>query len=209
MNLDDQICLQPLYVASSCQQEQSPPIVCASTAKDQIGTAMELGRRKYVVIDDHYYNYCCRRDHAKKNTSSCKDNSQLIACQYEDRQLDFVRKHMGQLQLGVKNCDEQEEDQHRYPAFAGQQPPGDNLSCSKGGYSEKRATSTAEQQQEYQSTIIQHGCCCEKRKIEATYRLRMSAWSYSICDYIGASRYIVAVAFNYLDRYLIVGKYSW
>ena len=40
-------------------------------------------------------------------------------------------------------------------------------------------------------------------------RLRMSDWCYKICDYIGASREIVAVAFNYLDRFLTAEKYSW
>ena len=46
-------------------------------------------------------------------------------------------------------------------------------------------------------------------QVESIYRLRMSSWCYSICDYIGASRHIVAVAFNYLDRFLEVEKYSW
>lgn len=40
-------------------------------------------------------------------------------------------------------------------------------------------------------------------------RLRMSDWSYSIVDLFGASRDIVAVAFNYLDRFLALERHSW
>ena len=44
---------------------------------------------------------------------------------------------------------------------------------------------------------------------DATYRLRMSSWSYKIVDYFGASREIVSIAFNYLDRFIDSGVYSW
>ena len=40
-------------------------------------------------------------------------------------------------------------------------------------------------------------------------RLKMSDWCYKICDFLGASREIVAVAFNYLDRFLTAEKYIW
>ncbi len=49
----------------------------------------------------------------------------------------------------------------------------------------------------------------EKQRLEAIYRLRMGVWCYNICDCIKASRHIVAVAFNYLDRFLDAGNYLW
>lgn len=45
--------------------------------------------------------------------------------------------------------------------------------------------------------------------VEEIYRLRMSDWCYKICDFIKAGRHIVPVAFNYLDRFLAVEKYTW
>ena len=42
-----------------------------------------------------------------------------------------------------------------------------------------------------------------------TCRLRMSDWSYKIVDFFGASRDIVAVAFNYLDRFMALERHSW
>ena len=56
-----------------------------------------------------------------------------------------------------------------------------------------------------------HSCDDDKDPLLADEicRLRMSDWCYKICDYIGASREIVAVAFNYLDRFLTAEKYSW
>ena len=44
---------------------------------------------------------------------------------------------------------------------------------------------------------------------DAIYRFRMSSWSYKIVDYFGASREIVSIAFNYLDRFIDSGVYSW
>jgi hypothetical protein len=41
-----------------------------------------------------------------------------------------------------------------------------------------------------------------------TCRLRMSDWSYKIVDFFGASRDIVAVAFNYLDRFMALPRHS-
>ena len=49
----------------------------------------------------------------------------------------------------------------------------------------------------------------EQLKTEEIYRLRMSDWSYRIVDFFGASREIVDVAFNYLDRFLALEKFSW
>ena len=49
----------------------------------------------------------------------------------------------------------------------------------------------------------------EDYESDAIYRFRMSSWSYKIVDYFGASREIVSIAFNYLDRFIDSGVYSW
>ena len=45
-------------------------------------------------------------------------------------------------------------------------------------------------------------------KADEICRLRMSEWCYKICDYLGASRSTVSIAFNYLDRFLAHEKYT-
>lgn len=67
------------------------------------------------------------------------------------------------------------------------------------------------------SPVLEHDYDCEveyhyptqHKGIEGVYRLRMSDWCYKICDYIKASRHIVSIAFNYVDRFLAVEKYTW
>jgi len=39
-------------------------------------------------------------------------------------------------------------------------------------------------------------------EIDDIYRLRMSEWSYRVVDYFGVSREIVAISFDYLDRFI-------
>ena len=43
----------------------------------------------------------------------------------------------------------------------------------------------------------------------AVSRKRMCEWCYRIIDLIGASREIVVVAFNYLDRFLARNIFAW
>ena len=45
--------------------------------------------------------------------------------------------------------------------------------------------------------------------VDAIYRLKMSQWSYRIIDYFGVSREIIAIAFDYLDRFIDSGIFSW
>jgi|AntRauTorckE5430_2_1112549.scaffolds.fasta_scaffold10294_1 hypothetical protein len=49
----------------------------------------------------------------------------------------------------------------------------------------------------------------ENEAADPIYRLRMADWSYRIIDYFGASREIVAIAFDYLDRFLDSGVFLW
>jgi len=42
----------------------------------------------------------------------------------------------------------------------------------------------------------------EDDEIDDIYRLRMSEWSYRVIDYFGVSREIVAISFDYLDRFI-------
>ena len=72
-----------------------------------------------------------------------------------------------------------------------------------------------EQKNFHQSSSSQNTCINyykyyeEDYLTDATYRLRMSSWSYRIVDYFGASREIVSIAFNYLDRFIDSGVYCW
>lgn len=73
----------------------------------------------------------------------------------------------------------------------------------------------------YQTVADQrdHRCAYEEKNVEeeqiqdyesdAIYRFRMSTWSYRIVDFFGASREIVTIAFNYLDRFIDSGVYCW
>ena len=64
-----------------------------------------------------------------------------------------------------------------------------------------------------------HRCAYEEENIQeeqiqdyesdAIYRFRMSTWSYKVVDFFGASREIVTIAFNYLDRFIDSGVYCW
>jgi len=49
----------------------------------------------------------------------------------------------------------------------------------------------------------------EEGAINAIYRLRMSEWSYRVIDYFGVSREIVAISFDYLDRFIDSEVFSW
>jgi hypothetical protein len=49
----------------------------------------------------------------------------------------------------------------------------------------------------------------EEGAIDAIYRLRMSEWSYRVIDYFGVSREIVAISFDYLDRFIDSEVFSW
>ena len=49
----------------------------------------------------------------------------------------------------------------------------------------------------------------EDDEIDDIYRLRMSEWSYRVIDCFGVSREIVAISFDYLDRFIDSEVFSW
>lgn len=73
-----------------------------------------------------------------------------------------------------------------------------------------------DQREDWQFEIIDQRCSPEEEEQEVmdvmtdeTCRLKMSEWCYKICDYLGASRETVAIAFNYLDRFLTAERFTW
>jgi len=67
-------------------------------------------------------------------------------------------------------------------------------------------------------------CCCrqagqevldpatttrEKKELDSVYHLRMSDWSHRIVDFFGVSREIVAISFDYLNRFIASNVFPW
>lgn len=76
------------------------------------------------------------------------------------------------------------------------------------GYSYNSQTNQSRSDTSYHSSDDVHVRKLHERTA-AIYRLRMSDWCYKVCDFIEANRQIVAIAFNYLDRFLAIERYSW
>jgi catabolite regulation protein CreA len=49
----------------------------------------------------------------------------------------------------------------------------------------------------------------EKNELDSVYHLRMSDWSYRIVDCFGVSREIVAISFDYLNRFIASNVLPW
>ena len=62
---------------------------------------------------------------------------------------------------------------------------------------------------EEENTPLQEQGIQDAYESDAIYRFRMSAWSYRVVDFFGASRENVTIAFNYLDRFIDSGVYCW
>ena len=48
-----------------------------------------------------------------------------------------------------------------------------------------------------------------KNELDSVYHLRMSDWSYRIVDCFGVSREIVAISFDYLNRFIASNVLPW
>jgi len=49
----------------------------------------------------------------------------------------------------------------------------------------------------------------EKYELDSVYHLRMSYWCYRIVDCFGISREFVAIAFDYLNRFIATNVFPW
>ena len=181
LDIHDKIPLEPFSLTHSCQ---ILPPSCELTATDHIKALISNEMRNiniYSIFEEKEHQcYCCYHD----------DDD-------DEEDADTLRSSTAQiamLEIGVEQLDLIGSQTDREIRDMDKKDQGKSV-LSPNSHSDQR--------------IMTHSLCFQKRRVEATYRLRMSCWSYSICDFIGVSRYMVAIAFNYLDRFLAVEKFSW
>ena len=181
MDVHDQISLEPLSFTHSCQLLLPS---CELTATDHIKALISNEMRNiniYSIFEEEEHQCYCYHD----------DDDD------DEEDADTLRSSTAQivmLEIGVEQLDLIGSQTDREIRDRDKKDQGKSV-LSPNSHSDQR--------------IMTHSLCFQKRRVEATYRLRMSCWSYSICDFIGVSRYMVAIAFNYLDRFLAVEKFSW
>jgi len=71
------------------------------------------------------------------------------------------------------------------------------------------STTCSKQEQQKEHEGVCSPSLVSEDEVDAIYRLKMSEWSYRIIDYFGANREIVAISFDYLDRFIDSGIFSW
>jgi hypothetical protein len=194
MDNQDQILLE-LQISS--KDTHQPPLTCEFTASEHIKGLNYVEEKKVYAIykgGGAHTNNCTRKDNYGYNDGTSAEGQNRDFQPSTTNQINMLQNSIENMHVAGKECnDVNEENQNS------------EQQCSVTDSCCTMSDKVVIHQQHLHATSDS----MRYSQVESIYRLRMSSWCYSICDYIGASRHIVAVAFNYLDRFLEVEKYSW